>query len=399
MKKLNNSQPLAVSVQLHPLNTTMKIVSLAEMALMQFYMQTQNQWVPDHTHETSFNENGMQVDGVLRLRADYSIEDPDRMIEDGAIVPTIYWFVNGTQVNVTDSTQDYYIVDDMLYVRKNLTHQEGATVSCEVRFTDPRNSQPMTLGDSVTLGAVLKADEQWAINILNDRTLKHHPLASSPIYDFEAEARLGNADKTNNVAWFWDYSTDNGRTWHDIDDDPQSNSRDLWYVSGKNTKKIRIDMDFIKALMLRCRIGVTSGTSTAAPDVPNEATASIAWLMPKLRPQVFSYGGDRVNGETAYQRFGFFVHVPRHSDMTEAEKREWLLASWVVRQQGVADSEVELNEHGFEVDIPQRYLIGNNREKFIPDPQLGFRETYEVVAFRNEGPIELSSGEKFAIRT
>ena len=397
MKKLNNSQPLAVSVRLHPLNTTMKVVPLGEAPLVQFYMQTTNQWFPDHTHETSFNEHGVQVDGVLRLRADYSIQDPDNMISEDAIVPVVYWFVNGTQVNVTDSTQDYYIVEDLLYVRKNLTHQEGATITCEVHFTDPRDGQALVLSDSVPLSAILKADEQWAVTILNDRTMKHHPLTSSPIYDFEAEARLGNTVKTNNVAWFWDYSLDNGRTWHDIDDDDESDSRDYWYVSGKNTKKIRIDMDFVKNLMLRCRIGVTDGTSTAAPDLPNEATASIAWFMPKLRPQVFSYGGDRVDNDTAYMRFGFFVHVPLHSDMSEAQKREWLLTSWIVRKQGVADSEVILDEHGYEVDIPQRYLISTAREKFIPDPQIGFRETYDVVATAEGEPIELSVG-TFAIR-
>ena len=95
----------------------------------------------------------------------------------------------------------------------------------------------------------------------------------------------------------------------------------LWYVSGKNTATLSIDADFIDNLMVRCRIGIADGTSTAAPDLPNEATACIAWRYPKVIPTVFSYGGDRVFAENSFMTFGLIVHVAKHDDMTLEQKR------------------------------------------------------------------------------
>lgn len=392
MRRLNNSQPLAVTTTFAPLNTTMKIVALDGMTTVQFYKQTLNEWIPNHQGQPVFDANGAQKDGVLRLHAVYSVNDNEGLVETNLITPWVYWFVDGTQITSIDSTEDYYIVGDDLYVRKNFTHLNGVTVTCEVRFTDPRTSLPVVLSDTHSLHGVMQADEQWAINILCDRTRKHYPLtAATTIYDFEAEARLGSADKSNNVAWFWDYSTDNGATWNTIGDDC------YWYVSGKNSKILRIDMDYIESILVRCRIGVGSGTSTAAPDIPNEATASMAWRFPKIRPQVFSYGGDRVFVDTVSMRFGVFVHVPGHDDMTDAQKREWLLANWAVRKQGSSDAPVLLGEPRMEVDIPRQYIFSFGSEKFIPDPQLGLRGHYDVVADSDGELIETSAG-LFAIR-
>lgn len=395
MKKVNNSQPLSVATLFRPLNTTRKIVALGGYATTQFYRQTANAWVPDHSKPIAWNGDGTQKEGPLRLRMEYSVHDPDEKVSMEDLLPIIVWMVDDVQVMSDDPTADFYLVNDDLYVRKNYTHLTGATISCEVRFTDPRNGQPVVLSDSVSLNAVLFADEQWAITILNDRTRKHFPLAAaSTLYDFEAEARLGSTDKSNNVAWFWDWSDDMGQTWKTIDDTC------YWYVQGKNTKTLRVDMDYAESIMVRARIGVANGTSTNAPDKPNEATASIAWRWPKIQPQVVSYGGNRVTAETGDMKFGLLVHVPKHDDLTLAQQRQWLLCNWIVRRQGSNAAPSQVGCADVEVKIPHTLLYSESGHKLIPDPQVGMRGPYDGVSLRNTGElIELSFGETFAIRT
>lgn len=407
MRRLNNSQPFAVSTVFRPLSTQMKIVALGGLSTTQFYHQTSQVWVPDHTHALTVDGSGSQSDGPLRLHADYAITDPDNAFDTTTLSPQVYWFVkdntattagdtqaSGTQVTSTDATQDYYIVGRDLYVRKNFTHLNGVTVYCEVRFTDPRTNGPLVLSDTIPLSGILQADEQWSINILCDRTRKHYPLsAASTIYSFEAEARQGSVDKTANVAWFWDYSLNNGSTWQTITDDC------LWYVSGRNASILYIDVDFIENIMVRARIGVASGTSTAAVDLPNEATASIAWRFPKINPVVFSYGGDRVFVETVSMTFGLIVHVAKHSDMSEAQKRHWLLTNWCIREQGNQNTPQSLGAWGLQVDVPQTYLFNTSGKKYIVDPRCAVREVYDIIADPS-GEIFQTSGEQtMAVRT
>lgn len=394
MKRLNNSQPLAVTTTYRPLNTAMHIEVLGGLSTVQFYRQTVQQWIPDHSVVPVIDQHGTQTDGALRLKAVYSIIDPDNNLNTDTLVPQIFWYVNGVQVTSTDSTQDYYIAGNILYVRKNFTHQLGANIYCECRFTDTRTSSPFVLSDTLPLSAILQADEQWSINILCDRTRKHFPLhAATTIYTFEAEARQGSADKTDAVAWFWDYSVDNGVHWLTINNDC------LWYVSGKNTATLSIDVDFIDNLMVRCRIGIADGTSTAAPDLPNEATACIAWRYPKVIPTVFSYGGDRVFAENSFMTFGLIVHVAKHDDMTLEQKRHWLMCDWAVRRQGSNDDPVPLGAYGLEVVVPRQYIYDNAGTKFIVDPRCSIRGPYDILADPSGEVFQSASGHELAVRT
>ena len=394
MKRLNNSQPLAVTTTYRPLNTAMHIEVLGGLSTVQFYRQTVQQWIPDHSVVPVIDQHGTQTDGALRLKAVYSIIDPDNNLNTDTLVPQIFWYVNGVQVTSTDSTQDYYIDGNILYVRKNFTHQLGANIYCECRFTDTRTSSPFVLSDTLPLSAILQADEQWSINILCDRTRKHFPLhAATTIYTFEAEARQGSADKTDAVAWFWDYSVDNGVHWLTINNDC------LWYVSGKNTATLSIDADFIDNLMVRCRIGIADGTSTAAPDLPNEATACIAWRYPKVIPTVFSYGGDRVFAENSFMTFGLIVHVAKHDDMTLEQKRHWLMCDWAVRRQGSNDDPVPLGAYGLEVVVPRQYIYDNAGTKFIVDPRCSIRGTNDILADPSGEVFQSASGHELAVRT
>lgn len=394
MKRLNNSQPLAVTTTYRPLNTAMHIEVLGGLSTVQFYRQTVQQWIPDHSVAPVIDEHGTQTDGALRLKAVYSIIDPDNNLNTDTLVPQIFWYVNGVQVTSSDSTQDYYIAGNILYVRKNFTHQLGANIYCECRFTDTRTSSPFVLSDTLPLSAILQADEQWSINILCDRTRKHFPLhAATTIYTFEAEARQGSADKTDAVAWFWDYSVDNGVHWLTINNDC------LWYVSGKNTATLSIDADFIDNLMVRCRIGIANGTSTAAPDLPNEATACIAWRYPKVIPTVFSYGGDRVFAENSFMTFGLIVHVAKHDDMTLEQKRHWLMCDWAVRRQGSNDAPVPLGAYGLEVVVPRQYIYDNAGTKFIVDPRCSIRGPYDILADPSGEVFQSASGHELAVRT
>lgn len=394
MKRLNNSQPLAVTTTFRPLNTSMHIEVMGGLSSLQFYRQTLQEWVPDHSIAPVIDAHGTQTDGAMRLRAVYSIIDPDNNLNTNDLVPQIFWYVDGTQVTLTDSTQDYYIVGNILYVRKNFTHLLGANIYCECRFTDTRTSTPFVLSDTLPLTAILQADEQWSINILCDRTRKHFPLhAATTIYSFEAEARQGSADKTDAVAWFWDYSIDRGEHWLTITDDC------LWYVSGKNASTLSVDMDFIESIMVRCRIGTANGTSTVAPDLPNEATACIAWRLPKIIPVVFSYGGDRIFAENSFMTFGLIVHVTKHNDLTEEQQRHWLMCDWAVRRQGSNDTPVALSAYGLEVVVPQRFIYDTSGAKFIVDPRCAIRGVYDIIADPSGEVFQSASGHELAIRT
>lgn len=392
MKRLNNSQPLAVTTIYRPLVTSCKIVALGDLPTTQFYYQSAQEWLPDHSKEPTFDEDGIQQDGRLRLHAEYFIQDEDDLLDTASITPVVTWYVDGNQISVTDTSKDYYIVGTDLYMRKNLTHLEGVTVRCDAQFTDPRNSQPIIMSDTLVLNAVLKAKDAWQIILLCDRTRKHYPITTEQTqYDFEADVREGAILRNDVVSWFWDYSVDNGVTYNEI------TSACLWYVSGLGTRKLTIDMDYIEKILVRCRIG--SKKTLTSPDLPNEATASMAWRLPALKAETFCYGGNRIFAENESMRFGFFVHVPKHSDMTEEQKRHWLLTSWCVRKQGSTTGIVNLDEHGMEVDVAQRFLTNNALGKFIVDPQIGLRGVYDVVGTSDGQEIQTSRGDTFAIRT
>lgn len=399
MKKISNSQPVAVSTTFKPLSLSMHIVALGGMPTSQFYMQTQGAWKPNHaeTDESKwYNSDGGQADGPLRLQAQYSVADPDGVVDAETVIPTVKWYVDGTEVTSTDNTADYYKSGNLLYVRKNFTQTTPATVRCEATFTDPRTGNVAIKEDSVTLTATVFADEQWAITILSDRTRHHFPLtATSTQYTFEAEARLGSKDKTSEVAWFWDYSTDNGSTWQDIDDTC------YWYVSGKNTATLTVDADFTDDITIRARIAKTP--TATAPDLPNQATASLAWRWPKVTPMAFSYGGDKVLPDGTGMKFGLIVHVARRDDMTQAEQRQWIMCNWAVRKQvDSANTEIaltSLSESGIEVDVPQAKLYNTKGTKYIVDPQCAMRGVYDVLADDKGNLLADASGNLMFART
>lgn len=387
MKRLNNSQPLAVSVQYAPLNTALSIVPQGGMSVMQFYRQTTQQWMPDHTHTPAYDGNGALVDGPLTLVPEWTIIDTDNVIDASDLAPMVFWFVDDTQITDTDASKDFYLAENALVVRKNFTHLQGAVAYCECHFTDTRTGSPFVLAASVQLSAILHAGEQWNLQILNDRTRKHFPLSGgSTIYNFEAAAQLGNVDKTDSVAWFWDFSEDNGTSWHEIDDDC------IWYIGGKDTKVISIDMDCIESLSLRCRICTDAGGTL--PDIPNEATASIAWRYPALRPVVFSYGGDRVMADTSEMTFGLLVHNPKYGDLSLSQQREWLLCDWVLRKQGSQDAPLSLDVSDVVVSVPDSLLRNNSGIKFIADPNCAMRGPFAKIQ-TSSGDDILSSSELY----
>lgn len=392
MKRLNNSQPLAVAVQYSPLNTSMHIKAEGGLSTFQFYRQQSAEWSPDHTHSVEIDANGSQTDGPIRLIPTWSVIDPDGILDGSTLVPQVYWFVDGTQITSIDPTQDYYIDGSALYVRKNFTHTQGASVFCECRFTDPRDSSTFVLSDTITLSAVLQADEQWMINILCDRTRKHYPLsASTTLYTFEAEARLGSHDKTSNVAWFWDYSLDNGATWLSFTSDIP------WYVSGMNTNILTIDADYVSQITVRARIGTPS--SATSPTMPNEATASLAWRVPQLRPAVYCLGGDKVLPTTEAMSFGLIVHIPKHNDMTLAQQREWIMCDWALRKQGMTASPTRLNESDVEVSVPASQIRNVNGIKYVADPQCSMRGVYSFLVTSSGNYIQTSAGNYIMART
>jgi len=131
----------------------MKIVILGGMSSLQFYRQTTQEWLPDHTVAPVIDAHGQQTDGTLRLKAEYTIYDVDENLDVQSIVPQIYWYINDTQVTTTDTTADYYLVGDLLYVRKNFTHQNGVKVYCECRFVDTRTSAPQIMSDTLSLSS------------------------------------------------------------------------------------------------------------------------------------------------------------------------------------------------------------------------------------------------------
>ena len=390
MKHLNNSQPLAVATQYAPLSTYMHIVVKGGLSTVQFYRQNQQEWLPDHTHAERYNDIGALVDGPITLRAEYSIIDKDGLIRDGALVPQVYWFVDGKQITDTDKEKDFYITGSRLVIRKNFTHLQGAVVVCECRFTDTRTGSPFVLSDTLPLSAVLQADEQWSINILSDRTLKHFPLQSaSTVYTFEAEARLGSTDKTGDVKWFWDYSIDSGSTWKVIDDTC------LWYVSGKDSHSLTVDADFIEHVTLRCRI---ADGDASGPNLPNEATASIAWRYPNLQPVVFCYGGDKVLADTKEMKFGLIVHCGGRSDLSTAEQREWLLCDWCYRIQGSSALPVRVPYFGIEATILADAFKNTENIKYIVDPRTVFRGPWTEMQMSDGRQMQMSDGRIMVFR-
>lgn len=390
MRHLNNSKPLAVTVSYPPPNTFIKIVAQDSMSTTQFYRPTANEWFPDHTHAPMYDD-GQCVDGPLRLRPQWMVADPDHIIDPSALSPTVYWYVNGQQITSTSPSSDYYVDSDQLVVRKNLTHLTPATIYCECRVTDPRTSTPLVLSDTITLVAVLHADEQWCVELLSARTRHHHPLSSpSTQYSFVGEARLGSAVKTADVAWFWDYSLDNGANWSAVTQDK------YWYVSGLGTSTLVIDVDYVDSISIRCRINTEA--SSVAPDIAAMATGSISWLYPDLRPYVYSLGGDKVMSDTTEMTFGLMVHRGKQPDLTLAQQRDWLLCSWVLRQQGSQQTPVHLDSSDVIVTVPDTRLRSNNATKYIVDPNVIFRGPYDAMITSGNDVMQTSAGDVMFMR-
>lgn len=389
MKRINNSQPLAVITQFKPLSTSFHIEVLGGLSVMQFYQSATQQWSPNHAVAPVINDDGSQEDGTLRLKASYSLIDPDGIIGNASLEPQVFWFVDGAQIVTNDVTADYYVSENVLHIRKNFTHLKGANVYCECRFTDIRNGQTIVLSDTLVLSAILQADEQWQLSMVCDRTKHYNPLyADSPVIFFQAEARLGANIKTDSVSWYWDYSLDNGLTWNDID------SSCYWYVSGKTAPTLKVNMDYIEAITVRARIEEENIDKL----MPCEVTASCAWRMPVVRPMVFSYSGNRVTSSTDLMTFGVNVHVPKHADLSEEEKRKWLIFDWCVREQGANSTPVFLGEHNTECTISAQQLFNNDNRKYVIDPNISMRTIYGILA-DSKGNIIQIKGNPIAVRS
>lgn len=390
MKRINNSQPMAVSMQFRPMSSSMHIEVLGGLSASQFFRPVENRWIPDHSLSPEFAPSGAQVDGALRLKAMYSTIDPDGVIKADSLSPQVYWYVDGVQIAETDMAADFYVSENILFVRKNFTHLAGAMVSCECHFTDIRTNSPFVLSDSMVLSAVLQADEQWNVKIIEDKTRKHFPVsAASTIYSFSAEASLGSVQKNDAVSWFWDYSVDKGRSWHDIDDSC------YWYVSGKNSDTLKVDMDFIEEVTVRVRCA--DDKSAVSPNISSFATASCAWRMPSIRPVVFCYGGDKVFAETSFMTFGCHVHVASHSDLTMEEQRHWLMFDWTRRTQSEVHS-VWLENFSPSCVITGSDLFNFDGRKYIIEPGISLRGVYDTVA-TSDGELIQVDDDIIAIRS
>lgn len=391
MRKISNSQPLSIAVQYDPLHTAFSIRPKMGMSTMQYYKQTVGRWIPDHTHDYAYGDYNAVVDGPLVLEPVFQVADPDGLVSEDSVTHNFYWYADGVAVTSSSPSSDYYIQDDRLVVRRNFTHLEGARIRCDCKFVDPRTGGTSVLSDSIQLSAVLQADEQWSVYILNDRTHHHHPLsAASSLYTFEAQASLGGVDKSDVVQWFWDFSEDLGATWNEFSEDT------LLYVSGKNTRLLTIDADFSESVVVRCRIA--SEVGAPVPDVPNSATASLAWRFPLLTPQVFSYGGDKLMANDKEMRFGLIVHYANHADLSLDQQREWLICNWKLRIQGVSDSAVSLSQADVEVSVPASAIRNPSGFRYVADPNCAFRGAFCRLQSSSGEDLASSSGQLLTAR-
>lgn len=415
MKRLNNSQPLAVATQYAPLSTSIYLVTEGGMSLSQYYHKTTNEWMPDHTHAPAMKvQNGVEClsDGPLSLRPEYHVIDPDGLLEDGDLVPQVYWFVNDAQVTSTESTADFYVSDHKLVVRKNFTHKEACTVRCECRFVDTRKNEPFTLQTSVTLNAVLLADEKWSVKIVSDRAQKFFPLGTGGYrFRFRGEARLGNTDMSSatddteglvpSVEWLWTYSSDNGQTWKTIVPVEGNVTEEtcLWYVGGKDARDIEVDARYTEGILLRLQIRakfVSHDSNAAKVLQPCMATASLSWRWPDVRPQVVCYNGDQVRPRDVFKVFGTLIHVAGRSDMTEEEKKEWVMPKWIVRKQGVMEDGAYLGSCGQGISVDANLLRSKTGVVYVVDADCVMRGALDAVAVGGE-PIAVR-GEVMCVR-
>ena len=105
MKRIYNSQPLSVTTIYRPLTTSLKIMAMGSLPTTQFYYQTAQEWFPDHAKQPVYADNGVQEDGILRLKANYFLQDEDDLIDTKSIIPQIFWYVDDTQITFTDSSR------------------------------------------------------------------------------------------------------------------------------------------------------------------------------------------------------------------------------------------------------------------------------------------------------
>ena len=148
--------------------------------------------------------------------------------------------------------------------------------------------------------------------------------------------------------------------------------------------------------MVRARI--SSDTTLSAPNMPNAATASLAWRWPKIVPSVFCYGGNRVFKDTQSMTFGIIVHVAKRSDMSEADKRAWLYCNWNIRKQGSAEAAKSVGEYGYEATVKAIDLYSMSGVKYIVDPGVMIRGTYDAIANSSGEVLANSSGNIFCVR-
>lgn len=395
MKRLNNSRPLSVAVLYAPLSTSCHIVALNGMPTMQAYRGTT--FVPDHTAAVAYDAvTGQQVNGALRLRAEWSMVDPDGLLMASDVAPTVRWTVGGVAVTTTDTTQDYYIDGVDLVVRKNIVVTDVVDVDVEVTITDPRNGAVYKTLAHQSLASSLQEDMPWRLYIIAPRVTRHAPLtAGSTSYQFSAKAMHGDTDATasTDILWEWTWSEDGGVTWRAIGDEEKA----TWCAGGENTSTLNVDADFTERITVRVRIkDSATGVWKAA-----EATATLAWRWPDITATAFSPNGDKLLAKTTEVQMKLLAHNKRHGELTDTQIDEWLVCSWEMRRQGVqptASSPAVSLGYGATTRVSAADIRAQNA-KVIIAPKVSMRGAYALLQDSAGNYLQTSTGDYIAARS
>ena len=114
--------------------------------------------------------------------------------------------------------------------------------------------------------------------------------------------------------------------------------------------------------------------------------------------KVGELGGDKVMSDTTEMTFGLMVHRGKQPDLTLAQQRDWLLCSWVLRQQGSQQTPVHLDSSDVIVTVPDTRLRSNNATKYIVDPNVIFRGPYDAMITSGNDVMQTSAGDVMFMR-
>lgn len=342
-------------------------------------IQTEIQDVPVQIDPYSFLAELQVLSGnpVQNYNKDTGKYEPDRSLVPCLLMPYVsvqdpVGIMNGTQAitgaeyyegfpkadgtnRITASTVGYVISDAgtpaySLKVKKNVSYDKPLEIFCIFSFTDKRRNTEEKVERSTILRTTMFDSNNYSLKLDKPKSWSLNPLdfvvnaSGQVLHSTTAQLYSGStAVPDANAVYWWDVF-ENGVYRNFTTEEMEV------FVDGKNAdgswnKKITLDVQMFKNIVIRCRAAYYSGAKPGSPTSDNlQGTTSIKIEMPPtLRVDKRQTKGIRVDARM-YNIVGFEA-IMRYNNGTVAQSKSGLFKfEWYVKSGKPGSSAINVGE-------------------------------------------------------